>query len=73
MMMMILFVQVYGGQLNANSGEIASPLYPANYPDNVDYNWIVTVDLNKLIRVTFQTFHIEPSQNCIFDYVKVGS
>ncbi|XP_041372182.1 cubilin-like [Gigantopelta aegis] len=64
---------VYGGALTGSSGQLASPLYPRNYPHNSQYTWMVTVPVGKRIRVTFVTMNLEGLTNgvCVFDYVKI--
>ena len=68
-----IVLTVYGGELINNTGQLASPLYPGNYPHNVHYVWTISVDLGMQIRVTFQDMDIEESWNsmCIYDYLKV--
>ncbi len=69
-----LLFAVYGGQLSAANGQIASPLYPHNYPPNVDYVWTVTVDTDKQILVTFNALDVEITRHgtCHYDYIQVS-
>ncbi|XP_053408750.1 cubilin-like isoform X2 [Mercenaria mercenaria] len=63
---------VFGGELTGNSGQIASPLYPYQYPHNADYMWTVTVPTNMRVRVTFTTLDMESSwRGCSFDFLKI--
>ncbi|KAL3836256.1 hypothetical protein ACJMK2_021695 [Sinanodonta woodiana] len=61
----------YGGALTGSSGQVASPLYPSQYPFNVDYTWTITVDTGMRIRIIFETLDMESSSmGCVFDFVK---
>ena len=40
-------------------GEITSPNYPGNYPDDADCQWQITVDSGSIIRLTFVEFDVE--------------
>ncbi|XP_069122184.1 cubilin-like [Argopecten irradians] len=61
---------VYGGELIGNSGRLASPRYPHQYPHNVDYTWTITVDSNMRIRVVFSAMDMEFRQTgCVYDYL----
>ena len=64
---------MHGGALTGNSGQLASPLYPRNYPNNVDYHWSITVNAGMYIQVDFLDIDIEIAQNqyCTYDYVRV--
>ncbi|EZA59389.1 Cubilin [Ooceraea biroi] len=60
-----------GGRFTANSGVIHSANYPQNYPHIQDCEWLLEVDSNHLVNLTFLDFDIENSRNCTDDYVKV--
>lgn len=62
---------VYGGDITGTSGQIASPLYPNQYPHNTDYTWTITVAVGARIRITFVALDMEGSTNCVYDYVRV--
>jgi len=65
---------VFGGDLFGQSGSVASPLYPRQYPNDATYTWTVTVDLGSRVMASFQTLNMEGQWrgNCVYDYVKVG-
>ena len=65
---------VYGGELTGDSGELASPLFPKDYPVNADYVWLITVEQIKYIQVRFVSMEIEDNSDgrCDFDYVQVS-
>ena len=47
------------GTSNGESGEITSPDYPANYPDNINYTWILrTGHLKANVTFTILNFDI---------------
>ncbi|XP_060075561.1 cubilin-like [Ylistrum balloti] len=61
---------VFGGEITGSSGQVASPLYPSQYPHNSDYTWTITVDTNMRIRVAFTAMDLEFRQTgCIYDYL----
>ncbi|KAH0948163.1 hypothetical protein HN011_006977 [Eciton burchellii] len=60
-----------GGRFTANSGIVHSTNYPQNYPHAQDCEWLLEVDSNHLVNLTFLDFDIENSRNCTDDYVKV--
>ncbi|KAK2582771.1 hypothetical protein KPH14_005036 [Odynerus spinipes] len=60
-----------GGRFTANSGVIHTANYPQNYPANQNCEWLIQVDKNHVVNITFEDFDIEDSRNCTDDYVKV--
>lgn len=66
---------VYGGELFGNSGQVASPLYPSQYPHSADYWWVITVDSGMQINITFQVLDIEISSSgrCTYDHLTVST
>lgn len=62
-----------GGDLTGNSGQLASPLYPRNYPHNSDYRWAIIVDIGKKVRIEFTDMDIETGTTCGYDYLKVST
>ena len=63
---------MYGNDLTGESGQIASPLYPRTYPNNVDYRWTVTVDGDSYVQIHFLEMDIEDVSNCFYDQLKVN-
>nr|XP_022327092.1 cubilin-like [Crassostrea virginica] len=61
------------GTSNGSSGEITSPGYPANYPDNVNYTWILrTGHLNANVTFTILDSDIsEPYFPPCDDYLQI--
>ena len=64
---------MYGGEITGHQGWIASPLYPHNYPNNVDYAWVVTTEIGMRIKVDFIRIELETATtgSCTYDFVTV--
>lgn len=62
-----------GGAVTAPSGEIHSPQYPNNYPDNADCSWTITVDAGHRVFFNFTDLHVENHNSCDLDYVAVSA
>ncbi|KFM59926.1 Tolloid-like protein 1, partial [Stegodyphus mimosarum] len=66
---------VCGGRLSA--GPLPALLYShakygdQNYGNRADCNWIVTAPNSGKVRIRFQSFDLEPEQECAYDYVQV--
>lgn len=60
-----------GGKFTTISGIIHSANYPQNYPHIQNCEWLIEVDSNHLVNLTFLDFDVENSRNCSDDYVKV--
>ena len=71
-MLLIHFV-VSGGDMVGNSGQLASPLYPRNYPHNAEHTWSIIVDQGKKVKIQFVEFDIETGSTCQYDYLQVKS
>ena len=44
---------------NEAAGNIMTPSYPSNYPDNSNCTWLIEADVGKRISIIFQHFEIE--------------
>ncbi|XP_019619589.1 PREDICTED: uncharacterized protein LOC109466314 [Branchiostoma belcheri] len=55
--------------LGGNSGNLSSPNHPDLYPSNVDCTWTITVDIDKRVVLTFDSFDVEYHEHCNYDYV----
>ncbi|KAI4871253.1 hypothetical protein NFI96_019773 [Prochilodus magdalenae] len=60
-----------GGPITAPSGEIHSPEYPNNYPNNVDCSWIITVEIGHRVFFNFTDLDIESHSSCQWDHVNI--
>uniref|UniRef100_A0A8C4WGV4 Complement C1r n=1 Tax=Gopherus evgoodei TaxID=1825980 RepID=A0A8C4WGV4_9SAUR len=52
-------------------GEITSPNYPKPYPNNNISTWDITVPKGFVVKLNFWQFDLEPSESCLYDYVKI--
>ena len=60
-----------GGLMTGARGVITSPNYPHNYDANDDCGWLITVDRDHVVWLTFEDFDVEPHSNCSYDHVAV--
>ncbi|XP_033326417.2 cubilin [Megalopta genalis] len=60
-----------GGRFTADTGIIHSTDYPKNYPGRQNCEWLLQVQPNYLVNLTFLDFDLETSDNCTADYVKI--
>ncbi|XP_050407117.2 cubilin, partial [Patella vulgata] len=60
-----------GGNFSTPSGTIVSKNYPSNYPHNTDCQWLITVEENQPVVITFNDFDVEGSSTCNYDYVAI--
>ncbi|XP_025942654.1 CUB domain-containing protein 2 isoform X2 [Apteryx rowi] len=60
---------VCGGELTALSGEITSPDYPDNYPNNAECRWSIRAAAGAGVTLVFADFQVENDEECSFDYV----
>ncbi|XP_004716072.1 cubilin [Echinops telfairi] len=65
-----------GGYLTGSNQTFASPDSDSNgrYDKNLNCAWFISAPINKLIKLTFNTFTLEAasvSQRCVYDYVKL--
>ena len=50
-----------------------SPLFPKPYPNNFERTTVITVPTGYKVKLVFWQFDLEPSEGCLYDYVKVGA
>ena len=43
---------------------LTSPNYPSNYDSDDDCGWLLEVDTNHVVQLTFEDFDVEPHSNC---------
>ncbi|XP_011500246.1 PREDICTED: cubilin-like, partial [Ceratosolen solmsi marchali] len=60
-----------GGKFTGQTGVIHSVNYPKNYPHNQNCEWLIIVDVNHAVNVTFVDLDLEKSRNCSDDYIKI--
>ncbi|KAJ3589598.1 hypothetical protein NHX12_010443 [Muraenolepis orangiensis] len=62
--------QQCGGKITKSQGEITTPNWPENkYPPGTSCSWLITVEPDMVILVTFDKFLLEADTYCRFDYV----
>ena len=61
-----------GGVLTGESGEIASPNYPATYSPNSDCIWVIKPVSGKAVELSFKSFNLEAESRCGYDFVEVS-
>ncbi|XP_078602595.1 uncharacterized protein LOC144876793 isoform X2 [Branchiostoma floridae x Branchiostoma japonicum] len=55
--------------LGGDSGYVFSPNHPGLYPRNKNCIWTITVDIDKRVVLTFDSFDVEYHDHCANDYV----
>lgn len=65
-------MQGCGGILRRPTGSFTSPNYPVSYPANLNCTWQITVEYGHVIEVTFDDLDLEPTANCLLDYISVS-
>ncbi|KAM9728707.1 procollagen C-endopeptidase enhancer a [Menidia menidia] len=59
-----------GGKMTKSQGEIKTPNWPdKKYPPGTSCSWLITVEPDRVIKVTFDKFVLEADSYCRFDYV----
>ncbi|KAF3706618.1 Procollagen C-endopeptidase enhancer 1 Procollagen COOH-terminal proteinase enhancer 1 [Channa argus] len=62
--------QFCGGKMTKSQGEIKTPNWPEKkYPAGTSCSWLITVEPDMVIQVTFDKFILEADTYCRFDYV----
>ena len=60
-----------GGEMTAETGALASPGYPANYPDGVECVWTVGGSPGNKVSLTLTQMDVQDSQGCNRDYLEI--
>ncbi|XP_068942361.1 cubilin [Petaurus breviceps papuanus] len=60
-----------GEVLTAPSGHFSSPGHPNIYPHGVNCTWLISVQSDYRIRLTFEVFHLDFHYNCTSDYLEI--
>ncbi|XP_018518176.1 cubilin-like, partial [Lates calcarifer] len=65
--------QECGGYLTGPAGSFSYPNIPGHeeYDHQVSCAWVIRVDPNKILRITFPFFHLENSANCNYDFLQI--
>ena len=67
----IVLRRTCGDYLTAPRGIISSPLYPKNYRNNEECEWIITVDEGNFVSLGFTNFTLEGRSPCNYDSATV--
>ena len=62
-----------GGNFIGQSGQITSPGWPLNYPDNQNCLYVITVPEPNTVLLNITDFHLEDEEDCDYDYLEVRS
>ncbi|MEE6466792.1 hypothetical protein FKM82_007053 [Ascaphus truei] len=65
------FSHLFGNNLGGTHGQIASPLWPRNYPHHSIYTWKINVESAQIIQVRILEIDIEDHASCYFDKLRV--
>ena len=57
--------------LDETSGELASYQYPLPYSNDVSCSWAIKVPVGYNINLTFRSFDLQQSEDCLEDYVLI--
>ncbi|XP_076655704.1 cubilin [Halictus rubicundus] len=61
-----------GGPVRGKKKQIASPMFPSQYPNNIECNWEITAENGYHIGLVFTNrFNLEGSKDCTNDYVQI--
>ncbi|XP_028288640.1 cubilin [Parambassis ranga] len=60
-----------GANFTASNGRVVSPNYPADYPSNLNCNYIIDAGEKTVVVLTFQTFQVEAHSTCQYDGLKI--
>lgn len=74
LLLVTLFYRVGGSTYTPQKlyGEVTSPLYPKPYPNDFETTTVIMVPRGYRVKLVFWQFDVEPSEGCLYDYVKVG-
>ncbi|XP_014679602.1 PREDICTED: exoskeleton protein RP43-like [Priapulus caudatus] len=62
------FTHIYD---NPSGGNMTSPMFPKNYPNNADCKWLFVAPAGKVVHVEFLSFNVELSSDCNYDALVV--
>ncbi|KAJ8024249.1 Bone morphogenetic protein 1 [Holothuria leucospilota] len=57
--------------LDGETGLFSSPGYPEKYINHLDCVYVITTNEESTLQMRFLSFDVEPSVNCVYDYVEV--
>ncbi|XP_077347020.1 cubilin isoform X1 [Lithobates pipiens] len=67
----ISFSHMFGNNLDGTNGQIASPLWPRQYPHHSNYIWKINVQSGQIIEIRVLQIDIEDQATCSYDKLRV--
>ncbi|KFM76020.1 Cubilin, partial [Stegodyphus mimosarum] len=61
-----------GGYLTGNNGTLQFPENGVHYDHMMNCAWIISVDEDKVVNITFDHFDLEEGHNCEFDFLQLN-
>lgn len=58
-------------RLTGSSGIITTPNFPNSYPKQENFVWVITVSVGYYVELTFETFDVEPYEDCKTDVLEI--
>ena len=65
------YLAACGGTIESLEGRFASPLYPDSYPNGVECVWDIKGSPGNTVKLSFESFGLDVTENCNGDYVEV--
>ncbi|KAM4689065.1 cubilin [Discoglossus pictus] len=65
------FSHLFGNNIGGTHGQIASPLWPRNYPDRSNYIWKINVESYQIIQARILEIDIEDHASCSYDKLRM--
>ncbi|CAH2282322.1 cubilin [Pelobates cultripes] len=65
------FSHLFGSNIFGTQGQIASPLWPRNYPHHSNYIWTINVESTQIIEARMLEIDIEEHSTCSYDKLQI--
>nr|DBA25188.1 TPA: hypothetical protein GDO54_012746 [Pyxicephalus adspersus] len=65
------FSHVFGNEIEGTYGQIASPLWPREYPHHSNYIWKINVQSGQIIEIRVLEIDIEDQAACSYDKLRI--
>uniref|UniRef100_A0A8C5PBH1 Cubilin n=1 Tax=Leptobrachium leishanense TaxID=445787 RepID=A0A8C5PBH1_9ANUR len=66
-----IFSHLFGNNIFGTQGQIASPLWPRNYPHHSNYIWTINVESFQIIEARILEMDIEDHPSCSYDRLRI--
>lgn len=60
-----------GGKIYSSTGKLHTPLWPFNYPSDLDCTWIINTPPATQMELQVNIFDVEKSPNCSSDWLEI--